>query len=66
MLEDRYLIQIGNQYLVIPDEVIDEIRASEREMIVDFLRSEEWKFELAEDCADAIEELGHYEDDEVH
>ena len=66
MLEEKYLLQVGNQFFSIPDELIDEIRSGEREMIVDFLRSEEWKFELAEDCADAIEEFGHYEDDEVH
>lgn len=66
MIEPQYLIQIGEKYLVIPDEVIDEIRAGEREMITDFLRSEEWKYESCEDAAEVIDELGHYEDEEIH
>lgn len=66
LMEERYLVKIGDDYFVIPDEVIDDIRSHERDMIIDFLRTPEWIYELAEDCADAIEELEHYEDDEVH
>mgnify|MGYP003352017561 CR=1 FL=1 len=66
MIEERYLIKFGNAYFAIPDEVIDEIRSDEREMIVDFLRTDEWKYECCEDGAAMIEELGHYEDEELH
>lgn len=65
-MEDRYLIKLGNDYFEIPDEVIDDIRSGEREMITDFLRSDEWKYECCEDAADEIDELGHYEDEEIH
>jgi len=48
------------------EEVIEAIQAMEREIIVEFLRCEEMKYELCEDAADLIEELGHYEDEEIH
>ena len=66
MLEEQYLIQIGNAYFAIPDEVLDDIRSNEREIILEFLRSEEWKYECCEDAADIIEDFGHYEDEEIH
>lgn len=66
MLEERYLIKVGDEYFALPDVVLDEIRAKERDMIVDFLRSPDWIYELAEDCADAIEDLEHYDIIEVH
>lgn len=48
------------------DEVIESIQAVERDAILDFLRSEEWKYESCEDAADMIEQFGHYEDDQIH
>ena len=48
------------------DEVVDAIRAEERYMILDFLRSEEWMYESCEDAANAIEELYHYGEDSIH
>lgn len=66
MLEERYLIKLGDEYFCLPDEVLNDIRMKEREMIVEFLRSDDWIYELAEDCADAIEDLEHYDIIEVH
>ena len=48
------------------DDVIESIQAMEREIILEFLRSEEWKYELCEDAADMIEQFGHYDDEEIH
>jgi hypothetical protein len=48
------------------DEVIDAIRADEREMILEFIRSDEWIYEVGEDIANALEELQHYSEEEVH
>ena len=48
------------------DEVIESIQAIEREMILDFLRSEEWKFECCEDAADAIDALIHLDFEQIH
>lgn len=66
MLEEKYLIKLNNEYFALHDEVLDDIRMKERERIVEFLRSDDWIYELAEDCADAIEELEHYDWIEVH
>lgn len=65
-MNDGFMFKIGNAIYQLSDEIVDEIRECEREQILEFLRSEDWKYELAEDCADAIEELEHYEDDEIH
>lgn len=65
-MNDGFMFKIGNTIYQLSDEIVDEIRGCEREQILEFLRSEDWKYELAEDCADAIEELEHYEDDEIH
>lgn len=48
------------------DEVIEAIRADERQMIIDFIRQEEWLYECGEEIAEAIEEMQHYEDEEIH
>lgn len=48
------------------DEVIECIRADERQMIIDFIRQEEWLYECGEEIAEAIEEMQHYEDEEIH
>lgn len=48
------------------DEVVETIREDERQMIIDFIRSEEWIYECGEDIAEAIEELMHYPDEEIH
>ena len=48
------------------DEVIDVIRAEEREMIIEFIRQEEWLYECGEQIADALEELEHYPGEEIH
>lgn len=48
------------------DDVIESIRADEREMILEFIRSEEWIYECGEEIAEAIEELMHYPDEEIH
>ena len=48
------------------DEVLLAIRAEERELILEFLRSEEWMYESCEDAADAIEDCQHYEEAELH
>ena len=48
------------------DDVIESIQSLEREMIVEFLRRDENLYEVGEDLANMIEELGHYEDDSVH
>lgn len=48
------------------DEVIDAIRADERQMIVDFMRLEENLYEVGEDLADMIDDCCHYEDEELH
>lgn len=48
------------------DEIIESIQIVEREAILEFLRSEQWKYEVCEDAADAIENLEHYEDDQIH
>lgn len=48
------------------DEVVENIQAVEREAIIEFLRSDEWKYESCEDAADAIEEFAHYEEDSIH
>ena len=48
------------------DEVVEAIRADERQMIVDYMRLEENLYEVGEDLANAIEEMQHYEDEELH
>lgn len=48
------------------DEVIEGLQAGERELIIEFLRSDEWKYESCEDAADALEDLAHYQDEEIH
>ena len=48
------------------DEVIEVIRAEEREMIIEFIRQEEWLYECGEQIADALEELEHYSGEEIH
>ena len=48
------------------DDVIEVIRAEEREMIIEFIRQEEWLYECGEQIADALEELEHYPGEEIH
>lgn len=48
------------------DEVVEAIRADERQMIIDYIRLEENIYEVGEDLANAIEELMHYEDEDIH
>ena len=48
------------------DEVVEAIRAEEREMIIEWIRLEENIYEVGEDLANSIEELAHYDDEEIH
>ena len=48
------------------DEVVEAIRADERQMIIDYIRLDENIYEVGEDLANAIEEMLHYEDEEIH
>lgn len=48
------------------DEVVDAIRADERQMIVDFMRQEENLYECGEELADMIDELEHYPEEGIH
>lgn len=48
------------------EEVIEAIRSDERDMIVAMLRSDEWIYESCIEAADAIEQLCHYPDEELH
>ena len=48
------------------DEVIEAIRADERELIIEFIRQDEWLYECGEQIADALEDCEHYEDEELH
>ena len=48
------------------DDVIDAIRADERQMIIDFISREENLYEVGEDLIVMIDDLQHYEDEEIH
>lgn len=48
------------------DEVVEAIRADERQMIIDYIRLEKNIYEVGEDLANAIEEMQHYEDEDLH
>jgi len=48
------------------DEVIDAIRADERELIIEFIRQDEWMYECGEQIADALEDCEHYDDEDIH
>lgn len=66
-LDDDICDDLINQTIEeLGDEVIEAIRADERQMIIDFIRQEEWLYECGEEIAEAIEEMQHYEDEEIH
>ena len=48
------------------DDVVDAIRAAERQMIIDFIMREENMYEVGEDLAVMIDELEHYDSEEIH
>ena len=48
------------------DDVIDAIRADERQMIIDFISREENLYEVGEDLIVMIDELEHYDSEEIH
>jgi len=43
------------------EEVVESIRADERELIIEFLRSDEWADQSCDDAANALEDCEHYE-----
>ena len=63
---DAELALINSAIEELGDEVIEVIRAEEREMIIEFIRQEEWLYECGEQIADALEELEHYPGEEIH
>jgi hypothetical protein len=48
------------------DDVIDAIRADERQMIIDFISREENLYEVGEDLIVMIDDLEHYDSEEIH
>ncbi len=48
------------------DDVIEAIRADERQMIIDFISREENLYEVGEDLIVMIDDLEHYDSEEIH
>ena len=48
------------------DDVIEAIRADERQMIIDFIMREENIYECGEQIAEMIDDMQHYDDEQIH
>jgi hypothetical protein len=48
------------------DDVIEAIRYDERQMIIDFILREENIYECGEQIAEMIDDMQHYDDEQIH
>lgn len=48
------------------DDVIEAIRADERQMIIDFIMRDENIYECGEQIAEMIDDMQHYDDEQIH